>query len=89
MPIPVIMDSKIDNEQEKKRDESRKNPELIQNSLAKNAVLDDGVKEKPLAVDIGNSDLQAGRQINAGWPKVQHGVQEIGDEPHHLGRLAG
>ncbi|XP_043475549.1 Golgi integral membrane protein 4-like isoform X1 [Leptopilina heterotoma] len=102
VPIPVIMDSKNDNE-EKKRDELRKNSEVIKNSLGANGILDvDGVKEKPVAVDIGNLEFQAhlpagnrhgaqiiDRQINAGWPKVQHGVQEIGDEPHHLERLAG
>ncbi|XP_051163344.1 Golgi integral membrane protein 4-like isoform X2 [Leptopilina boulardi] len=108
VPIPVIIDSKIDND-EKKRDNDelllrKKNAEIIQNSLARNVVFNDeqDVKEKPVAVDIGNLEFQAhlpagnrhggqiiDRQINAGWPKVQHGVQEIGDEPHHLGRLAG
>lgn len=96
VPIPIIINPKLENE-EKKRDEKRRNPEAGQNSLVKDLVVENGKKEKAKGLDIGNMDLLAhqlagkvaDRQGNVGWLRVQPGVQEIGDEPNHLGRLAG
>ena len=101
VPIPIILDPKLENE-EKKRDEKRRNQEAGQKSLVQDLVVENGNKEKAKELDIGNLDLlghQPGgnkhggqvvdRQGNGGWLRVQPGVQEIGDEPNHLGRLAG
>ncbi|XP_033222149.1 Golgi integral membrane protein 4-like [Belonocnema kinseyi] len=96
VPIPVIINPKLENE-EKKTDEKRRNTDAGHNSKVKDLVVESGKKEKAKELDIRNMDLLAHqpagkvaeRQGNVGWLRVQPGVQEIGDEPNHLERLAG
>ena len=97
VPIPIIIDSKLENE-EKKRNEIRRSQEAVKNSPVKDPPVENVNREKAKSVDIGNLENPVGnrhggqvndRQGNEGWPRVRPGVQEIGDEPNHLERLAG
>ncbi|KAG7212240.1 hypothetical protein KM043_012571 [Ampulex compressa] len=102
VPIPILMDQKLDNTDNGQREEAKKKEESVQHAQLRNNPLHANSKDNEQVEDGDNLDpqfppLQGGRHGDQGLNRrgndalfrVRPGVQEIGDELNHLGRLPG
>lgn len=90
-PIPVIIDQKLENREEKQDEVARKKEEPKKKSLdSKEQEGENGNLDSPFeAVPARRADEQVVPERRGnGWFNVGPGVQEIGDELNHI-RLAG
>lgn len=92
-PIPVIIDQKLENQDEEKQDElARKKEEPNKKNSkvdSKEQEGENGNLDSPFeAVPARRVDEQVPERRGNGWFNVGPGVQEIGDELNHI-RLAG
>ncbi|XP_043523462.1 Golgi integral membrane protein 4-like [Frieseomelitta varia] len=91
-PIPVMIDQKLENREERQDEVARKKEEPKQrnnNADSKEQDGENGILDPPLpAIPARRSDDQAADRRGNGWFNVGPGVQEIGDELNHV-RLPG
>lgn len=92
-PIPMIIDQKLENQEEEKQDElARKKEEPNKKNSkvdSKEQEGENGNLDSPFeAVPARRADEQVPERRGNGWFNVGPGVQEIGDELNHI-RLAG
>lgn len=91
-PIPVIIDQKLENHEEKQDEVARKKeePNKKNNNVdSKEQEDENGNLDSPFeAIPARRADEQVPDRRGNGWFNVGPGVQEIGDELNHI-RLAG
>ena len=90
-PIPVMIDQKLENREERQDEVARKKEEPKQrnNADSKEQEGENGILDPPLpAIPARRSDDQVADRRGNGWFNVGPGVQEIGDELNHI-RLPG
>lgn len=90
-PIPIMIDQKLENREEKQDEVARKKEEPKQkiNVNSKEQEGENGNLDPPFpAVPARRADDQVPDRRGNGWFNVGPGIQEIGDELNHI-RLAG
>ncbi|XP_017755879.1 PREDICTED: Golgi integral membrane protein 4-like isoform X1 [Eufriesea mexicana] len=90
-PIPIMIDQKVENHEEKQDEIARKREEPKQknNGDSKEQEAENGNLDPPFPANPARrADDQVADRRGNGWFNVGPGVQEIGDELNHI-RLAG
>lgn len=90
-PIPIMIDQKVENHEEKQDEIARKREEPKQknNGDSKEQEVENGNLDPPFPANPARrADDQVADRRGNGWFNVGPGVQEIGDELNHI-RLAG